>query len=1011
MLADALSVQSAPPSGTPKESFTSAMSSLERSIKKRITDHAAQVTDELHRRRTRPPSPFHPTADSGSRPPTPGAWSAASASQMGPTQQAGPSTRDDTHEDDHPAPLRGGGSADLPPAEQPDPIVKPPPRFPTPWLSGNAFSDRQSRDQAGPPAPLRHPYSPTTTHPSSGNPSQSHPMRETHFGGTTAGCSGGVQPGTPMDFADGGLPTVSTFMPVGFSNSMTPQSQVWHGGGNAPASITGITWLSAQSVSFLGIPPSMSYMVMSLHHKISSQWIQGGGDRFNGSGDRCRSGDSSTGSRSSSTSHNDAVRYSGWTEIALENGGISPERWIEFYTFLQLTATHYRIGIMPFEALNLQYASRGHGLCVPGLGLDVYTQTGATLFLILQKVLPMSDAVVASKVQSVALSGGNGFELLWVLSKHFVPMLTTMRQLTWPVWPSTDDVFLFARRVSLYCTLSRLCGQTPFTDAQRSELFLRNVGGVYREYAQHLLTTLSICIASHPDGSLPAHMKFSIPELAEALVERHQDDAGAQTPSAFFSLPAAHRADLPLSTLASSPQSITSGGHIQGFCVNVARVGKSVPRGPPSPPTTSSRRNMTSTRRAPFEGNCDACGKWGHKATTCDALAMGVYVQRYMGNDKNKAAIDEAMDSWSYKHWKYVATDSSPTEVLSRYCQAVQLPVEQVDDELDWDMLYCGPPGSQSEQALDPSSGPDPLHCNRTLVPTDSSVDWFYTSSSASSASGWYPQSFKVGFNPLVPPSSLLDSTVSHYSDFEGEVDVSLDDGGDEVSVTSSTVSLDFEPDAGIQTPLALAGSSVAAALSAFHRLPPPLVDVGSCILLSDPIVPPGPVICHRLDGFAVSTLADSGSNVCITNDLSVLVDVQDMAPRPLDVALNTGVQATPENMCTKFGYMPIQLMDGTIHRQRFLYNAAAAETITSPEDICSLSGPLVTWVQCGGRGPDSPGCLLFFGVDDTTVLLSISLTKRNGLYYSSRPELTRCSITGSSLVLCVISWPVRYPM
>ena len=185
----------------------------------------------------------------------------------------------------------------------------------------------------------------------------------------------------------------------------------------------------------------------------------------------------------------------------------------------------------------------------------------------------MSDAVVASKVQSVAMSGGNEFELLWVLSKHFVPMLTTMRQLTWPVWPSTDDVFLFARRVSLYCTLSCLRGQTPYTDAQRSELFLRNVGGVYREYAQHLLTTLSICVASHPDGSLPAHMKFSIPELAEALVERHQDDAGAQSSPAIFSLPATHRTELLHSTLSSGPQSVAPSDHIQGFCVNVARVG------------------------------------------------------------------------------------------------------------------------------------------------------------------------------------------------------------------------------------------------------------------------------------------------------------------------------------------------------------------------------------------------------------------------------------------------------
>jgi len=156
-------------------------------------------------------------------------------------------------------------------------------------------------------------------------------------------------------------------------------------------------------------------------------------------------------------------------------------------------------------------------------------------------------------------------------------------------------------------------------------------------------------------------------------------------------------------------------------------------------------------------------------------------------------------------------------------------------------------------------------------------------------------------------------------------------------------------------------------------------------MLLSDPIAPPlSPEVCNRLDGFAVSSLADSGSNVCITNNLSILEDVQDMAPRPLDVALTADSVPTPGSMCTKFGFMPIQLMDGSVHRQRFLYNAAAAETIISPEDMCSLSGPLLTWIQCGGRGPDSPGCLLFFGTDESTVLLSFSLAKRNGLYYSS---------------------------
>jgi len=82
MLTSALSLHpsgDAPPGGQPRESFTAAMSSLERSIKKRISDHATRVTDDLHRRFAHPPTPVHPTEALGPRPVT---WSVASASQM-----------------------------------------------------------------------------------------------------------------------------------------------------------------------------------------------------------------------------------------------------------------------------------------------------------------------------------------------------------------------------------------------------------------------------------------------------------------------------------------------------------------------------------------------------------------------------------------------------------------------------------------------------------------------------------------------------------------------------------------------------------------------------------------------------------------------------------------------------------------------------------------------------------------------------------------------------------------
>lgn len=112
-----------------------------------------------------------------------------------------------------------------------------------------------------------------------------------------------------------------------------------------------------------------------------------------------------------------------------------------------------------------------------------------------------------------------------------------------------------------------------YTDSAQSELFLSNVGGVHREYAQHLLTTLHVHTASSLDGSLPPHLKLHIPDLTERLMDRLRDDSrGAVAPI--------------LNRVVASPLPVqhippllepTDGSHIQGYCVNIARVNKSIP--------------------------------------------------------------------------------------------------------------------------------------------------------------------------------------------------------------------------------------------------------------------------------------------------------------------------------------------------------------------------------------------------------------------------------------------------
>jgi hypothetical protein len=83
------------------------------------------------------------------------------------------------------------------------------------------------------------------------------------------------------------------------------------------------------------------------------------------------------------------------------------------------------------------------------------------------------------------------------------------------------------------------------------------------------------------------------------------------------------------------------------------------------------------------------------------------------------------------------------------------------------------------------------------------------------------------------------------------------------------------------------------------------------------------------------SSLADSGTNVCVTNDPSLLIDVVEISPVPLGMATSSlDMPTDPTSLCTHKGFLPMALLDGTIHYQPFLVNHHATNTIISPENV-----------------------------------------------------------------------------
>jgi hypothetical protein len=126
--------------------------------------------------------------------------------------------------------------------------------------------------------------------------------------------------------------------------------------------------------------------------------------------------------------------------------------------------------------------------------------------------------------------------------------------------------------------------------------------------------------------------------------------------------------------------------------------------------------------------------------------------------------------------------------------------------------------------------------------------------------------------------------------------------------------------------------------------------------------------------------LIDSGSNICVTGNLSKLLNVEDIIPINISVALE-GTSFSLDDKITKRGLLPLTLSNGTVYYQTRFYCANMIDTIISPVVILASSDVLYFWHQEGCKDPTIPGRLRFTSKDG---LLSMFFNPEyhDGLYY-----------------------------
>jgi hypothetical protein len=95
-----------------------------------------------------------------------------------------------------------------------------------------------------------------------------------------------------------------------------------------------------------------------------------------------------------------------------------------------------------------------------------------------------------------------------------------------------------------------------------------------------------------------------------------------------------------------------------------------------------------------------------------------------------------------------------------------------------------------------------------------------------------------------------------------------------------------------------------------------------------------------------LKSLMDSRANICVTGDLTPLVNIINIPPMPITVT-TFGDGTSLNECCTKRGYIPLTLEDGTIYWHLCFYCANITKTIY-PHRLSWYSNVFALWCKTG---------------------------------------------------------------
>lgn len=266
------------------------------------------------------------------------------------------------------------------------------------------------------------------------------------------------------------------------------------------------------------------------------------------------------------------------------------------------------------------------------------------LFRVLTTILPHDIASICSHVTAEERDGRNGFRLLWNFGADLIGIFNRSCGVGEPLWPLDDNVYTLQSHVRLHGSLLRQRG-LPLTERELSLKFLSLIE--HNKYA-NLAQTLEADIMNSPTDILDNNflMELGMEHLARTLTHRSLRAARRSAHASATTRRLVVNDDLNVRDRRNATQ------HPVGTC-RAERRQYDNERCYANTRPPDMRAMEWRQRNERYDGKCEACGKYGHRASRCNFLGSYLCLLGYL-KGKNKPERDECLTNWTNRNKKWL---------------------------------------------------------------------------------------------------------------------------------------------------------------------------------------------------------------------------------------------------------------------------------------------------------------------------------------------------------------------